>query len=121
MSVFVMDYDYNSPSVEHLSDTHKKMFRAVRAAQPNLPIIILPRPKYYLDDVEQKRHEVIYETYREAMEQGDENVYFISGRELMKLVEDNGTVDLTHPSDSGFFSMAIAIEPVLKNILSNVN
>ena len=41
--------------------------------------------------------------------------------ELMKLVEDNGTVDLTHPSDSGFFSMATVIEPVLKKILSNVN
>lgn len=121
MSVFVMDYDYNSPSIEHLSATHNKMFKAIRAAQPNLPIIILPRPKYYLGDVEQKRHELIYATYREAMEQGDENVYFISGKELMKLVEDNGTVDLTHPSDSGFFSMATAIEPVLKKILSNVN
>jgi len=57
-------------------------------------------------------------TYLEAKAAGDENVYFISGEKLMELVGDNGTVDNCHPTDSGFFSMACAVEEVLKEILN---
>ena len=117
MSIFVMDYDHNAPTVEHLEATHSKMFKAIRAAQPKLPIIIMPRPKYYLNEIEEKRLDIVYRTYREAKEAGDENVYFISGKELMELVKDNGTVDGCHPTDSGFFSMACAIEKVMKDVI----
>ena len=116
MSIFVMDYDHNAPSVEHLDATHSKMFQKIRTAQPDLPIIIMPRPKYYLTDIDQQRFDIIYRTYREAIEAGDKNVYFINNKQLMALVKDNGTVDGCHPSDSGFFSMACAIEPVMEAI-----
>jgi len=118
MSLFVMDYDHNAPSIEHLEATHDKMFRAIRAAQPDLPILILPRPKYFPNEVERKRAEIIYRTYLDAKAAGDENVYFITSRDLMNLVGDNGTVDNCHPTDSGFFSMACAIAPVIEKILS---
>lgn len=45
MSIFVYDYDHNAPTVEHLRATHNKMFVAIREAHPDLPILILPRPK----------------------------------------------------------------------------
>lgn len=120
MSVFIMDYDHNAPDVEYLAATHNKMFQKIRAAQPNLPIIIMPRPKYYLSADDQKRHEVIYTTYQQAKAGGDENVYFISGRELMAMVQDGGTVDNCHPTDGGFASMAAAIEPVLRSIFERM-
>lgn len=118
MSIFVLDYDHNAPTVEHLRATHNKMFKAIRAAHPDLPILILPRPKYFLKKEEQERHEIVYNTYLEAKAAGDENVYFLSGAELMEVVGDNGTVDNTHPTDSGFFSMAKAIEKVFEVILA---
>lgn len=117
MSIFVLDYDHNAPSTEHLQATHQKMFQAIRSAQPNLPILIMTRPKYYLTQEEKKRHEIIYNTYVTAKKQDDKNVYFLSGQQLMKIVEDNGTVDNCHPTDSGFFSMAGAIEEVFREIL----
>lgn len=117
MSIFVMDYDHNAPSTEHLRATHQKMFQAIRSAQPNLPILIMTRPKYYLTQEEKIRHEIIYNTYMTAKEQGDKNVYFLSGQQLMKIALDNGTVDNCHPTDSGFFSMACAIEEIFKEIL----
>ncbi len=43
-------------------------------------------------------------------------MYFISGRKLMELVGDNGTVDNCHPTDSGFFSMACAVAEVFEEI-----
>ena len=121
MSVFVMDYDHNAYVFEHLKKTHGRMFRAIRAAQPNLPIIILPRPKYILTEQEKLRWEVIHNTYQTAKEQGDENVYFIDSRKLMEIVGDNGTVDNCHPTDSGFFSMACAIGEVLEGIFAGKN
>ena len=46
MSAFVYDYDYNAPNFKHLELTHEKMFKIIRERNPNLPIIILSRPKY---------------------------------------------------------------------------
>ena len=117
MSVFVMDYDHNAPSVEHLRATHSKMFHAIRQAQPDLPIILMPRPKYYLEPAEQERAEIVHNTYLEAKAKGDPNVYFISGAKLMEKALDEGTVDGCHPTDFGFHSMACAVEEVLREIL----
>jgi len=116
MSVFVMDYDHNAPTVEHLEKTHGRMFEIIRAAQPQLPILIMSRPKYYLTKEEEVRFEIIKNTYLTAKEQGDENVYFLDGKKLMEVVGDNGTVDNCHPTDSGFFSMACAIGQVFEKI-----
>ena len=117
MSIFVYDYDHNAPSVEHLQATHNKMFMSIREAHPDLPILILPRPKYYLSLVEEERAKIVKDTYLAAKARGDENVYHIIGKKLMELVKDNGTVDNCHPTDSGFFSMALAIGEVFEEIL----
>lgn len=106
MSVFVLDYDHNAPTVEHLNNTHQKLFKAVREAHPDLPIIILTAPKYILDDTFAKREKLIRKTYDDAVAAGDKNVYFISGKELMKHCRNEGTVDGLHPTDFGFASIA---------------
>lgn len=117
MSVFVMDYDHNAPTPEALEATHCRLFEKVRGSNPELPIVVMPRPKYYLREEEKKCFEIIYKTYLDAKAKGDNNVYFISGSKLMELVGDNGTVDNIHPTDSGFFSMACAIGEVFEEIL----
>lgn len=118
MSLFVYDYDHNAPDIDHLRATHSKMFKAIREAHPEIPILILPRPRYYLTPDDRKRFEIIHDTYLEAKANGDENVYFLTGKELMALVEDNGSVDGTHPTDSGFHSMAQAIGKVFEEIFN---
>lgn len=119
MSVFVYDYDFNAPSVEHLEETHSKMFWAIREKNPNLPVIMLTKSNVHkLDDDTQKRIEIIYKTYTDAKEKGDNNVYFIDGTEICESFDGNMmTVDGTHPNDFGFFCMANAIEKVLKDLL----
>lgn len=106
MSMFVYDYDYNAPTVEHLVATHEKMFKTIRTKNPNLPIIMLSRPKIYLSDEEKERRETVERTYLNAVEAGDKNVYYISGAELMKYTYNDGSVDSIHPNDLGFWSMA---------------
>ncbi len=117
MCAFVYDYDHNAPTVEHLEATHERMFKEIRKAKPNLPIIMMSRPKYNLTKEEKTRLEIIQRTYENAKANGDNNVYLIDGKALMRLCLSEGTVDNCHPTDLGFFSMARALVKVLKEII----
>lgn len=121
MSVFVYDYDHNAPTAEHLKNTHEKMFKLIRRFNPDLPVIMLSRPKFYLTKEEELRLEIIKNTYNNAVANGDKNVYIIDGRALMNLAGDEGTVDGCHPNDLGFMSMADALGDVLEKILFKHN
>ncbi len=118
MSVFVLDYDHNSPTPEYLRDTHYPMYEAVRKEHPDVPIVMLTRPKkYHLTPDEVERREVVLESYRRAVETGDCKVYVITGDKLMSLAEDDGLVDVCHPTDFGFASMAKVIGDLLLKLL----
>lgn len=117
MSVFVYDYDHNAPTVEHLRNTHQKMYYTIREAKPNLPIVLMSRPKFHLTDGEKLRLAIIKETYENAKTSGDTNIYLIDGATLMAFAKDEGTVDDCHPNDLGFASMAKAVGDLLEKIL----
>ncbi len=120
--VFVMDYDHNAPSAEHLENTHEPYFRTVRAALPNLPVIFISRPNIRVGEgIEdgKRRREIILKTYENALKDGDRNVYFIDGDEMFPPDEKEYCfVDGAHPNDLGFMYMAKAIEPLLIKLLS---
>ena len=118
MSVFVYDYDHNAPTTEHLAATHYKGYKKVRDAHPDMPIIMMTRPKYHIVEFEKERNAVVRETFGRAISEGDKNVYFIDGRELLdpEMIEWS-LVDNCHPADCGFFGMAKRISPLLKNLV----
>ncbi|MBE6560713.1 MAG: hypothetical protein E7662_06280 [Ruminococcaceae bacterium] len=126
MSVFVLDYDHNAPTMEHLRDTHETFYREVRAAHPDLPIVFVtaPETQWYLQmDAERaQRHvigrEIIFETYMKAFHEGDLNVRFIDGDTLFEgNHHDICTVDGCHPTDAGFLRMADKIGHVVGSLL----
>ena len=116
MSVFVYDYDYNAPTVEHLNSTHEKMFKTIRKVNPNLPVIMMSRPKFNLTEIEEQRLNIIKTTYENAILKGDKNVYLLDGKKLTELCKNDGTVDNCHPTDLGFFSMAKAVGDIIEKI-----
>ncbi len=116
MSAFVYDYEYNAPTVEHLQNTHEPMFRIIRQAHPNIPIVILTRPEYKARGA---GVDVIRKTYENAKAAGDENVYFLGGTALMAMAGYDGTVDGVHANDLGFASMAKAVGDVLETAFNN--
>ena len=119
MSVFVSDYDYNTPNAEHLAATHERLFKKVREAHPDLPIIIVTRPKpHYYEGEDLECFAVIKATYEHAIAAGDKNVYFIDGRTLLGEIGFEGTVDTVHPTDLGFYYMAKRIAEELKAVFS---
>lgn len=119
MSIFVYDYDYNAPSVEHLQNTHASMFRRIRQKNPLLPIIMVSRPQPNPTAEELQRRDIIKSTYQDALASGDKNVYFIDGSAMLQQFGgDSGTVDNCHPNDLGFMCMARSIGNVVEEILS---
>lgn len=117
ISVFVMDYDYNAPTDEHLKNTHERFFKIFRDKQPFTPVVFVSAPNVrhthrYL------RRDIIRTTYENALAGGDKNVYYIDGETLFGTEEwDACTVDACHPNDLGMLKMAKTIAPVVGAIL----
>lgn len=119
MSVFVSDYDHNTPSVAHLESTHKKLYETIRAKHPDIPYIMLSKPDFKRNNSDDAlRRKIVMDTYLYALSIGDTKVDFIDGDALF-----NGqfgtecTADLTHPNDAGFFRMASAILNSLSRLI----
>lgn len=118
-SIYVLDYDHNSPSPEHYAKTHYPLYKGIRKAHPDTPIVFVTRvgADYYLSEYLQ-RIDVVKETMKKAKEEGDNNVYFIDGSKIFPfMLGGDCTIDGCHPNDHGFMLMANAFYPVLKNIL----
>ena len=122
MGVFVCDYDYNCLSVEHLWQSHMPLYRTVRDANPDLPIIFISAPTVLINPVEfEPRRTAVRATYDAAVAAGDRNVYYIDGGELFAgECWDSCTVDGVHPNDFGFYRMAMRIEKTLAPILKKL-
>lgn len=118
LSAFVLDYDHNAPSAEHLEATHEPFFQIVRRAQPNLPVVFISKPDFNGTPQCRSRRDIIRRTYRKARDAGDTRVWFVDGETLFGVTErDLCTVDGCHPNDAGFLRMADAITPVLREAL----
>lgn len=127
MCAFVYDYDHNAPTPEWLRNTHYPFYKVIRKAKPNIPIICISRPAFELKDIAEpgqrevetkERKAIILETMKRAKDEGDENIYFVDGSKLFEgEASDACTVDGLHPNDLGFYRMAQALIPVLKQAL----
>lgn len=122
-SVFVCDYDYNAPTVEHLLNTHERLFKAFRKTHKDTPVVFITRPfKGFGMSELALRRDVVYNTYINALKSGDENVYFVDG---FSIFGDHSafdcTADGTHPNDLGFYRMACKIGSAVKCALESLN
>ncbi len=118
-SAFVYDYDHNAPDVAHLRATHEPFFKTVREKFPDLPILMMSKPDTDSDIEDSKRRrDVIYQTYQNAVAEGDKRVWFLDGGTFFgKESRSECTVDGTHPNELGFMKMAEAVYPMLKEML----
>ena len=116
MGVFVCDYDHNSPSAAYLEATHLPLYRKIREKNPTLPIVIFARTTRDYDHEDVLRRKVTERTYEIAISEGDENVYYVNPLEAFPIVPEEATVDRIHPTDLGFYFMAKALEPTLREI-----
>ena len=120
LSCFVMDYDYNAPTVEHLKATHEPFFKRIRELQPDLPVVFVTHP-FYSDpnQTDLDRIAVVKNTYDNAVAAGDKNVAFVDSRVFFtKDMRDLYAVDNLHPNDLGQMDMAQKIFPFVKKLIN---
>ncbi len=119
MSIFVCDYDHNAPNDTVLRETHCRLYQIFREAQPDTPIIMLSRPDMDGDvyEMNERRRDVVIDTYRYARSQGDTNTYLIDGAEIFRGPHEfDCTSDSIHPNDIGYAMMADAIVAAIYRI-----
>ncbi len=119
MSMFISDYDHNAPDAAYLRDTHYRLYSTIREKKPDLPIILVSKPDFYLNEkTGADRREVIEDTFRAARAAGDKNVWYIDGDGLCRGAdEDSCTADGSHPTDLGFMKMADSIGRIMRRVL----
>ena len=119
MSLFVYDYDHNAGSPEYLEKTHEKMFKTIRKVHPDIPIICASMPYEECMQRSDERRAAIKKTVANAILNGDNNVYFIDGRDFSKVFGNKNdlTVDNCHPNDYGFMCMAKVFGDKIKELL----
>lgn len=115
----IYDYDHNAPNVEHLAATHQAFFKHIRQAKPNLPILMLSKPDFDADPLDgSARRNVILKTYLDAVNEGDNLVWFLDGEQFFGTFgREMCSVDNCHPNDLGSFRMAERVYSMLLKIL----
>ena len=118
MCAFVMDYDHNAVFAQ-LERSHYKLYKAVRDAHPDIPIVIVSRPVFTVDFDNRSPHyedearlELLKNNYKKALDSRDKNVYFVNGYEEffpIRSMADLYTGDFSHPNDTGMYFMGLAI------------
>ena len=117
--IFIMDYDHNAPTLEHLKNTHERFFLRFREKCPDTPVILLSAPNFDFCPVWfAPRRRVVMKTYQNAIARGDQNVYFVDGKTIFgKKNRDLCTLDGTHPNDIGHLRMANGISRILEKLI----
>ncbi|MEO6906387.1 MAG: SGNH/GDSL hydrolase family protein [Abditibacteriaceae bacterium] len=122
---YVLDYDANVPNAEAMQNTLPEFIRILREDHPVTPILVISRVPtadefYNVAGVENRlsKAKVQRETVARLQSQGDQNISFLDGAEMMSDAYREGTVDGGHPTDLGFWLTANALEPILKKLLA---
>ncbi len=116
MSMFVYDYGWGVDAA-HLEATHKSFFDKIRASRPDLPIIITTKAASYAVPGHAS-FDIPYATYTSAVAAGDENVYFISGNELVKYCGTDTFATGEMPTHVAIYSVAKVIGDKIEEIFA---
>lgn len=122
--LFVLDYDANSPSSEHLRTTLPEFIRILRTRHARVPILVVSRIAFAHDAVQKVDHQG-RERRRRAQaavvaaerRRGDRHIAFLDGTKLIGDSDADCTVDGVHPTDLGFERMADGLEPVIRRLM----
>ena len=118
MSAFVSDYDHNAPTVEHLKNTHHRLYEKIREKHPDIPYFMITKPDFRFEKDSMDRRAAVMESYLKAYNSGDKNVYFIDGSAFFNGTDISDlTLDRCHPNDEGFGRMAAYIGDVIAKVM----
>jgi hypothetical protein len=130
MKVFVCDYDHNAPNAELLRNTHLPLYKRIRQAKPDIPIVFATAPRRYsmegetilpAEEIWLERRQIILDTVNYARANGDNQVYFVDAMEFFPDEDrEDALLDAAHPNDYGMVCMAKTFAKALKQIFEKM-
>lgn len=124
LSCIVLDYEANAATNGRLEASLSGFIEIIRQQHPTVPIVVASRipylADYYDEELLEKRNgyrKFQLDLVEERKNQGDANIYFLNGHDLMDEYFDEYTVDFIHPTDLGFWKMAEGFYKVIKELL----
>ena len=122
--MFVIDYEANGGTNGKLELTLEEFINTIRSKHKSTPIVVISRIKYLFDelrpDLGKRRGEIRLfqeEMVKKFKQNGDSNIYYIDGREILGENYHEFTIDTVHPNDLGFMKMADYLEKEFTKIL----
>lgn len=123
-ALLVLDYEANTPSTERLQESLPKFIRIYRLSHPEVPILVISQIRLakeafdenMLHRREERRH-LQWEIVEQLQQEGDVNLHFCDGAELLGADYQDCTVDEIHPSDLSYFRIAEALSPIFGKLL----
>ncbi len=112
-AVFVLECLPNM-TTEMVRERVRPFVRALRAARPDTPILLVESP---LNIGANAGNTALRESFDDLKREGVADLHYLPGDDQLA-GEENGTVDGVHPTDLGFYRMAVAYRPVLEKILA---
>jgi len=123
--LFLIDYDPNCPSVDHIAKTLPEFLRILRGRHRAVPILVMSRIGYAHDllQAEQRRErdrrrDTQARIVADAQAAGDKQIFFLDGSTILGDDFEECAVDGVHQTDLGFLRIAQALAPVMRQILA---
>ncbi|WZO98904.1 SGNH/GDSL hydrolase family protein [Isosphaeraceae bacterium EP7] len=123
-AVFVLDSLPNL-STDEVAERIGPFLETIRKAHPDTPIVLVENLVYagsaYLPDRASKvqgSNKALNAAFKARIDAGDKHLTLVPAKDLIGL-DDEGTVDGSHPTDLGFVRIADALEPFIRHALAD--
>lgn len=118
-ALLVLDYEANTPSTERLQESLPEFIRIYRSRHPEVPILVISQirlAKEAFDEnmfrLREERKQLQMAIVERLQQEGDANLHFCDGAELLGADYQECTTDGIHPSDLGYFRIAETLSPI---------
>lgn len=122
---YVLDFGLNNGTAEAVAEVYAPFIEILRQSKPDIPIISIS-PTYYTREfyfytdlpTNSEMREVIQGEIARRIRNGDKNIYFVDGYDLLGPDLADGLVDAGHPNDLGFQAIADRLMSTLIRVLN---
>jgi lysophospholipase L1-like esterase len=125
-ALLILDYEANTPSTERLAASLPEFIRIYRAVHPDVPILVISQIRLAREAFDEgmvqrreERRELQRSTVERLIHEGDFNLHFCDGSELLGPDYQECTADGIHPSDLGYKHIAEGLKPVVAKLLQD--
>ena len=116
-AMYILDYEANCCSFEKYSQTLPEFIRILRTAHPATPILVVSRYRFTSSPIDERILEMQKNTVKKLRREGDKNVHFFDGSDMLGEDFGEALVDGVHATDIGFYRVASALQGVIENLL----